>query len=139
MNNGRADVAGHHNHGVFKVHRAALAVGQAAIVEYLQQHVKDIGVGFFNLVQQQHAVRFATHGFGQMAAFFVAHIAGWRANQAGHAVLFHELAHVNPNQMIFAVKQKACEGFAQLSFANAGGAEEKERTGGAIRIAQARA
>ena len=50
----RADVARHHDHRVLEIHRAALAVGQAAIVEHLQQHVEDVRVGFFHLVEQQH-------------------------------------------------------------------------------------
>jgi hypothetical protein len=41
----RAQVAGHHDHGVLEVHRAALAVGQAAIVQHLQQHVEHVRVG----------------------------------------------------------------------------------------------
>lgn len=41
-----ADIGSHHNHGIFEVYRAALAVGKAAVVEHLQQNVEHVGVGF---------------------------------------------------------------------------------------------
>ena len=47
-----------------------------AFVQHLQQHVEHVRMGFFHLVQQDHAIRLATHGFGQIAAFFIADIAG---------------------------------------------------------------
>ena len=46
------DVRGHDQDGVLEVHRAALAVGQAAVVHHLQQHVEDVGVGLLDLVEQ---------------------------------------------------------------------------------------
>jgi hypothetical protein len=39
-----AEVAGHHDHGVGEVHRAALRVGQPAVVEHLEQDVEDVRV-----------------------------------------------------------------------------------------------
>ena len=90
-----ADIGSHHNHGVFKVYRAALAVGEAAVVEHLQQNVKHIGVGFFHFVEQNHAVRLAAHLLGEIAALFIAHIARRRADQAGNAVFFHVFRHID--------------------------------------------
>jgi len=47
-----AHVARHDDDRVLEVDRAALAVGQAPVVQYLQQHVlKDIGMGLFDLVE----------------------------------------------------------------------------------------
>ena len=135
----RANVGSHDDHRVFEVHGAALAIGQAAIVQHLQQHVEDIGVGFLYLVEQQHRIRFAAHRLGQITALFVTHIARWRANQTGHRMLFHELAHIDANQMVFAVKQEAGQRFAQLGLAHAGGAQEQKRTGWTVRVRQARA
>ena len=75
-----ADIGSHHNHGIFKIYRAALAVGESAVVEHLQQNVEHVGVSFFHFVEQNHAVRLAAHLFGEVAAFFVADIAGRRAD-----------------------------------------------------------
>jgi hypothetical protein len=55
----------------------ALAVGQAAVVEHLQQHVEHVVVRLLDFVEQDHAVRTAANArLGQIAAFLVAHIAG---------------------------------------------------------------
>ncbi len=77
----RADIGRHHDHRILEVDRAALAVGQAPIVEHLQQHVEHIGVRLLDLVEQDHAVGLAPHRLGQVAALVVADIAGRRANQ----------------------------------------------------------
>ncbi len=42
----RAEVAGHDDHGVAEVHGAALAVGEAPVVEQLQQDVENVLVRF---------------------------------------------------------------------------------------------
>jgi len=44
----------------------------SAVVEHLQQHVEHVGVCLLDLVEQDHRVRLAPHGFGQMPAFLVA-------------------------------------------------------------------
>jgi len=46
----------------FEVDRAALAVGEAAVVEYLQQDVEDVRVRLLDFVEQDHLVGPATHG-----------------------------------------------------------------------------
>ena len=90
-----ADVAGHDDHGVLEMHHAALAVGQPAVVQHLQQHVEHVGVGLLDLVEQHHAVGLAPHGLGQLAAFVVADVAGRRADQPRDGVLLHVLRHVD--------------------------------------------
>ena len=47
----RAEVGRHHDDRVLEVHRAALAVGEPAVVEDLEQHIEDIAVGLLDLVQ----------------------------------------------------------------------------------------
>src|SRR5579859_6961452 len=49
---GHADVAGHDDHRVLEVNRTALPIGQAAIVQYLQQHIKDFRRGLLDLVEE---------------------------------------------------------------------------------------
>jgi len=39
-------------------------------------------VGFFDLVEQYHAVRTPADCFGELAAFFIAYVAGRSAEQA---------------------------------------------------------
>ena len=134
----RADVAGHDDDGVLEIDRAALAVGQPAVVEHLQQHVEHVAVRLFDFVEEDHAVRAAAHGFGQSAALFVADVSRRRADQARDGVLLHELAHVDAHHRVLVVEQELGQRLAQLGLADAGGAEEQERADRPIRIAQAR-
>ena len=78
----RAEVGGHDQDRVLEVHGPALAIGQAAIVEHLQQHVEDLRIGLLDLVEQHHGIRAAAHGLGQLAALLVAHVARSRTDQA---------------------------------------------------------
>ena len=75
----------HDQHGVGEIDRPALAVGQAAVVEHLQQDVEDVGVGLFDLVEQHDRVGAPADGLGQLAALLVAHVAGRGADEPGHA------------------------------------------------------
>ena len=49
------DVRGHDQDRVLEVHGAALAVGEAAVVQHLQQDVEDVVVGLLDLVEQDDA------------------------------------------------------------------------------------
>ena len=60
-----ADVRGHHDDRVGEIDRVAVAVGQAAVVEHLQQHVEHVAMGLFDFVEQHHAVGPAADGFGR--------------------------------------------------------------------------
>ena len=56
---GRAEVRGQDQHHVAEVDGAALAVGEPAVVEHLEQDVEDLGVRLLHLVEQHHGVRAA--------------------------------------------------------------------------------
>ena len=114
-----AEVARHHDDRILEVDRAALPVGQPAVVEHLQQHVEHVAVRLLDLVEEDDAVRLATHGLGQPAALLVADVAGRRADQSGDAVLFHELAHVDADDRVLVVEQELGERLAQLGLSDA--------------------
>ena len=133
-----ADVAGHDDDRVAEIHRAAVAVGQPPVVEHLQQHVEHVAVGLLDLVEQHHAVRPAMHGLGQPPALLVADVARRGADQPGHRVLLHELAHVDAHERRLVVEQELGQGLAQLGLAHAGRPQEQERADGPIRVAEAR-
>ena len=65
-----ADGPGEDQHRVGEIHRAALPVGDAAVIEDLQHHVEHIGVGL-HLVEQDHRVGSAPHCFCELAALLV--------------------------------------------------------------------
>ena len=121
-----ADVRGHDDDGVAEVHGAALAVGETAVVEDLQEDVENVVVGLLDLVEENHAVGPAADGFGKLAAFLVTDVAGRRADEPGHGVFLHVFAHVDADDVFLAVEERFGEGAGQLGFADTGGAEENE-------------
>ena len=78
-------------------------------------------MSLFNFIKQHHAVGAAAHGFGQLAALIVPHIARRCADQPCHRVLLHIFAHIKPQQGFFAAKPALGQGTGQLGFAYAGG------------------
>src|SRR4051794_22361028 len=135
----RPDVRGHDHDRVPEVHRAALRVGQATVLEDLQEDVEDIRMRLLDLVEQEHAVRLAPHGLGELAALVVADVAGRRADETGHGVLLHVLRHVDPDHRVLVAEEELGERPRQLGLAHARRAEEDERAGRALRVLQARA
>ena len=79
-----AEVGGHDQDRVLKIHRSALAVGHPAVVEHLQQHIEDIRMGLFDLVEQDDRIGPPPHRLGEHAALVIADIAGRSADQSGH-------------------------------------------------------
>ena len=132
-----AEVRRHDQHGVAEVDRAALAVGQATLLQDLQQRVEHVGVGLLDLVEEHHGERLAADGLGELAALLVADVAGGRADQAADRVLLHVLGHVEADQALLVAEQELGERLGQLGLPDAGGAEEDERAAGALRVLEA--
>ena len=82
-----------------------------------------------DLVQQDDRVGRPLNTLGQLAALFVAHVAGRRADQLRYRVLFHEFGHVETDQRLLAAEQTIGKRARHLGLADAGGAEEEERAG----------
>ena len=133
----RTQVRGHHDQRVAEIDRTALAVGQPAVVEHLQEHVEDVRMRLLDLVEQDHLIGPAPHSLGQRAAFLVADIAGRRPDQPGHGMLLHELRHVDADHRRLVVEQEVGERLGQFGLADAGRAEEHERADRPVRILQA--
>ena len=70
------NIGSHHDNGIFKVHGSTLSIGQATVIQYLQQNIEYVRMGFFHFIQKNHAVWFAADLLSQVTAFFVANIAG---------------------------------------------------------------
>ena len=69
-----AGVGSENDDCVDKAHGAAFAVGQATVVENLQQDVLHIGVRFFEFVEQDDLERALAHRFGQLTALAKANV-----------------------------------------------------------------
>src|SRR4051812_1048316 len=134
-----ADVRRHDHDRVTEVDRPALRVRQAPVLQDLQEDVEDVRVGLLDLVEQEHAVRLAAHGLGELAALVVADVARGRADQARDGVLLHVLGHVDTDHRVLVAEQELGERPRQLGLSHAGRAEEDERAGRALGILEARA
>jgi hypothetical protein len=131
-----AQVGGHHDHRVAEIHRTPLAIGQAPVIEHLQQYVEHIRVRLFHLVEQDHGIRLAPHCLGQVTALFIPDIAGRCTDQACHGMLLHELRHVDTHHGLLGIEQEAGQRLGQLGLADTGRAEKQERAIGPVRVGQ---
>src|SRR5579872_5657699 len=76
------DVAGHDDDGVGEAHRPPLTVGQPAVVEHLEENAEHVRMSLLDLVEEQHAVRFAAYRLRELSPFFETDVAGRRPDQA---------------------------------------------------------
>src|SRR5215510_5129343 len=72
-----SNVGCHNHNGVPEIYRAALPVGQTAVIQDLEENVENVTVCLFDLIEQQHGKWPAPNGLGELAAFFKADVS-WR-------------------------------------------------------------
>jgi len=96
-----------------------------------------VRVGLLHLVQQHHAVRLASHRFGQHAAFAVAHVTGRRALEGGDGVRLLVLAHVDGDDVLLAAIQRLGQGQRGFGLAHPGSASKHEHAHGFSRVVEA--
>ena len=73
--NGRTDVGRHHQKHVLERHRAALGVGEAPVLQNLQENVEDVRVRLLDFVEEHDAVGLAADGLSELSSFAVADVA----------------------------------------------------------------
>src|SRR3989344_1374046 len=108
-----------------------------AVFQNRQEQVEDLGMGFFNLVEQDDAVRPSLDRVGQLALLFVADIAGRSADQFGNVEGFGEFGHVNPDQGVLVFKNLSGQNLGRFGLADSGGPQENEGSDGFLGIGQA--
>ena len=75
--------------------------------------------------------------FGQLAAFFIAHVSGRRADETGHGVFLHVFGHIDTHHVVLVVKQRLRQRLASSVLPTPVGAEEQERADGAVGVLNA--
>ena len=126
-----ADVGGQDDDDFFEADEFAFAVGEAAFVGDLEEWVEDCGVGFFDFVEEDDAAGIFGDEVGEFAAFAVADVARWRADEFADFVGGGELGHVEGEE---GPAGDGGELLNQLGFADAGVAGEEEEAGGFTRV-----
>lgn len=121
-----SEIAGHDDDGVLEVHGSSLAIGETAVIQNLEEDIEDFGMGLFDFVEEDDAVGATADGLGELAAFFVAYIAGRRPNEAADAELFAVFAHVDADHGALVVEEEFGQGLYGFGFADPGGAKEEE-------------
>ena len=134
-----AHVGRHDNHGIAEVDRLALAIGQTALLQHLQQDIEDVGVRLLDLVEQHDRVRVTTNGLGKLTALVVAHVTRRATDELGDLKLATELGHVEADERVLAAKEVLGERLGELGLARAGGTQEDKAAAGATRILERRA
>ena len=87
-------IRGHNQNHIAKINRAAIMVCESAVIHHLQQHIIHIGMGFFDLIQQQNAMWVLVNPVCQLPALIKSNIARRRADQPADRVFFHIFGHV---------------------------------------------
>src|SRR5215468_634121 len=101
----RAEVRGHDEDGVLEVDHVAHGVREAPVVEDLQQHVEDVGMGLLDLVEEHHGVGPAPHFLGEETALFVPDVARRRPEEPRDRELLHVLRHVHADERVLVPEQ----------------------------------
>src|SRR5690625_110172 len=104
LNHAGAEVGRHHDNRIAEIYGTTLRIGQPAIIQHLQQDIEDIRMSLFHLVQQNHRIGLAAHGFREIAALLVADVTWWRPNQPSHRMLLHVFRHIDAHHGLFGVE-----------------------------------
>ena len=114
------DIGRHDDHRIFEIHRSPLPVGDAAIIEYLQQNVKNIRVRFLDFIEQHHGIWPAPDRLGKLTAFFVSDVTRRRTDQTRNRVLLHVFAHINANHCVLVIEEELGQCPGEFGFSNSG-------------------
>ena len=132
-----AHVRRHDDDRIAEVHRAALRVGQAALLQDLEQDVEDVGVGLLDLVEQHDRVGTLTHGLRQLAALVEADVARRRTHETRDTCASPCTRTYRSSMSASSESNRnSASALAKLRLAHAGRAEEDERARGALRVLQ---
>ena len=126
----------HDDDGVLEIDRPPLAVGEAAVIEQLEQHVQHFGMRLFDLVEQHDRVGTAAHRFRQLSGLLIADVSWRRAEQTRNRVLLLVFRHVDADHRVLVVEQERRQRARELSLAHARRSQKDEAAERAIRVLQ---
>ena len=113
--------------------RAPAPVGEAALVEDLEERLEHVAVRLLDLVEQDHLVGPPAHRLGELPAGLVADVAGRRADEPRDRVRLGVLGEIEARHRVGRVEERLGDRLGGLGLADAGGAEQQERADWAAR------
>ena len=132
------EVGGQNQNRVSEVHGSALTIGQATLIEHLQEHIEHVRVSLLDLVEKHDGVRTATNSLGELTASVVADVSGRSTNQTSDRVLLAVLGHIDAHHRTLIVEEELRQRLGQLCLTNASWTEEQEGTSRTVRIGNTR-
>ena len=123
-----AQVRGHDDDGVPEIHLSAETVGHEAVIKHLQEHVEDVGMSLFDLIEEHDRIGPPPDLLGQLPAVIIPDIAGRGPDQAGRTEFFHVFRHVHADKGVFTVEKEHGQGPCKFGFPDAGRTQEYKGT-----------
>ena len=133
----RTEVRSQNHDHVLEIDHTTLTIGQTTIVKHLQQNIKNLRMRLLDFVKQDHRVWASTNGFGKLTALFIADVARRGADESRDRVLLAVLTHVDAHHRLLIVEQEFSQALGELGLTHTGRAQEQERAGWAVRVANA--
>src|SRR5690606_4326863 len=113
-----AEVRREDQDGVAEVDRAALPIGQAAVIEHLEEDVEDFRMRLLHSVHQPDAEGAPANSFGELTTLYESDVAGGRTEEAGDGVLLAVRAHVDAAHGLLVVEEELGESPGQLGLSD---------------------
>jgi hypothetical protein len=105
----RTQVRRHHDDRVPEIHDATLAIGEATIVQHLQEKRHEFTRSLFDLVDEHDTVGLPADVFGKLATRVVPDVARGRSNEPRDGMLLGVFRAVDANHSVWRVEQDGCK------------------------------
>src|SRR3989344_2874121 len=89
---------------------------ECTFIEDLQKNVEDLWVRFFDLIEQDERIQISFYFFSEIAAFFIADVAGWCADKTRDAVRLREFRHIKTDEITQRVMRRALSEYGEGEF-----------------------
>ena len=128
-----AGVRCHNDDDISKICFPPGVVCKGCVIHYLEQDVKDILMGLFYFVEQQHRVGCFPDSIRKKSALFIPHIARGRTDKPCHRMLFLVLAHI---KTVNGNPKDICKLPCQFCLTYTGWTDEEKVSHGLVRLAE---
>ena len=126
-----SQVRGEDDERTGRVGRSPPGVGEPPVFEQLQEEIEDVGMGFLDLVEEQHAERTVLE-LGRQRPVGPSPA----PDEACDGIRPHVFVHVEAQQLVRVAVEPPVEHLGRLGLADSGGTQEEERAQGPSGIPQ---